>query len=129
MFSPLTTAVMETIVEKFILQLEAQLAERRVAIALTPEARAWLATKGYDPVFGARPLSRTVQKEVRDPLTDEILFGRLEHGGTVTIGRGRTMRLDVQLRTEGVREGYALGPGSRSASGSRSAAAMGPRVR
>jgi len=77
--------VMETIVEKFILQLEAQLAERRIAIALEPEARAWLAEKGYDPVFGARPLARVIQTEVRDPLTDEILFGRLEHGGTVTI--------------------------------------------
>ena len=65
---------------------KAQLAERHVAIALTPEARAWLAAKGYDPVFGARPLGRVVQKEVRDPLTDEILFGKLEHGGTVTIG-------------------------------------------
>ena len=81
---------METIVEKFVLQLEAQLAERHVAITLSPEARAWLAVKGYDPVFGARPLGRTVQKEVRDPLTDEILFGRLEHGGTVTIGVGTT---------------------------------------
>ena len=77
---------METIVEKFILQLEAQLAERRVAIALEPEARAWLAEKGYDPVYGARPLARVIQTEVRDPLTDEILFGRLENGGTVTIG-------------------------------------------
>jgi ATP-dependent Clp protease ATP-binding subunit ClpA len=76
---------METIVEKFILQLEAQLAERRVAIALEPEARAWLATKGYDPIYGARPLARVIQSEVRDPLTDEILFGRLESGGTVTI--------------------------------------------
>jgi ATP-dependent Clp protease ATP-binding subunit ClpA len=77
---------METIVEKFILQLEAQLAERRVAFVLEPAARAWLAKKGYDPVFGARPLARVVQTEVRDPLTDEILFGRLEHGGTVRIG-------------------------------------------
>jgi len=85
-FGPLSAAVMETIVEKFILQLEAQLAERRVAIMLTPEARAWLAAKGYDPVYGARPLSRTIQREVRDPLTDEILFGALEQGGTVTIG-------------------------------------------
>ncbi len=76
---------METIVEKFILQLEAQLAERRVAITLEPEARAWLAEKGYDPVYGARPLARVIQTDVRDPLTDEILFGRLEHGGTVTI--------------------------------------------
>jgi len=85
-FDPLTPATMETIVEKFILQLEAQLAERRVAIALDPAARAWLARKGYDPVYGARPLARVVQAEVRNPLTDEILFGRLEHGGTVRIG-------------------------------------------
>ena len=85
-FDPLTPAVMETIVEKFILQLEAQLAERRIAITLEPAARAWLAEKGYDPVYGARPLGRVIQTEVRDPLTDEILFGALEHGGTVTIG-------------------------------------------
>ncbi len=85
-FRSLTPAVMETIVEKFVLQLEAQLAERHVAITLTPEARAWLAVKGYDPVYGARPLGRVIQREVRDPLTDELLFGKLEHGGTVTIG-------------------------------------------
>src|SRR5206468_11999858 len=85
-FRSLTPSVMESIVEKFVLQLESQLAERHVAITLTPEARAWLATKGYDPVFGARPLARVVQTEVRDPLTDEALLGTLEHGGTVTIG-------------------------------------------
>jgi ATP-dependent Clp protease ATP-binding subunit ClpA len=85
-FGSLTPEVMETIVEKFILQLEAQLAERRIAIALEPEARAWLARKGYDPIYGARPLARVIQTEVRDHLTDEILFGRLEQGGTVTIG-------------------------------------------
>ena len=65
-FRPLTPDAMETIVDKFVLQLEEQLAERHVAITLTPEARAWLATKGYDPVFGARPLARVIQKEVRD---------------------------------------------------------------
>jgi ATP-dependent Clp protease ATP-binding subunit ClpA len=85
-FGRLSPAVMETIVEKFILQLEAQLAERRVAITLTPEARTWLATRGYDPVYGARPLARVIQRDVRDRLTDELLFGQLEHGGTVTIG-------------------------------------------
>jgi ATP-dependent Clp protease ATP-binding subunit ClpA len=84
-FGPLTPGVMETIVEKFILQLEAQLAERRVAITLEAGAREWLATKGYDPVYGARPLARVIQTEVRDRLTDEILFGELENGGTVTI--------------------------------------------
>jgi ATP-dependent Clp protease ATP-binding subunit ClpA len=85
-FKALAPEAMEMIVEKFILQLEAQLAERRVAITLEPDARAWLAKKGYDPVYGARPLARVVQREVRDRLTDEILFGKLEDGGTVTIG-------------------------------------------
>jgi len=85
-FGTLSASVMEQIVDKFVLQLEQQLAERHVAITLTDEARAWLAKKGYDPVFGARPLARVVQKEIRDPLTDQILFGALEHGGTVTIG-------------------------------------------
>jgi hypothetical protein len=51
-----------------------------------PGLRAWLAKKGYDPKMGARPLGRVIQREVRDPLTDEILFGKLENGGTVTIG-------------------------------------------
>jgi ATP-dependent Clp protease ATP-binding subunit ClpA len=85
-FRPLTQSTMETIVEKFILQLEAQLAERKVAFTLEPEAREWLARKGFDPIYGARPLARVIQREVRDPLTDEILFGRLENGGNVRIG-------------------------------------------
>ncbi|HEX7485303.1 MAG TPA: AAA family ATPase [Vicinamibacterales bacterium] len=85
-FSPLNPSVMETIVEKFVLQLEAQLAERKIAITLEAPARVWLALRGYDPVYGARPLARIVQTEVRDRLTDEILFGQLEQGGTVLIG-------------------------------------------
>ena len=85
-FKALTSEAMETIVEKFVLQLESQLKDRKVAITLNPDARAWLAKKGYDPTMGARPLSRVIQREVRDPLTDEILFGKLESGGTVTIG-------------------------------------------
>jgi ATP-dependent Clp protease ATP-binding subunit ClpA len=85
-FKALSSEAMETIVEKFVMQLEAQLKDRKVAITLTPEARTWLAKKGYDPKMGARPLGRIIQREVRDPLTDEILFGKLEDGGTVTIG-------------------------------------------
>ena len=100
-FRNLTPDVMETIVEKFVLQLEAQLAERRVAITLTPEARAWLAVKGYDAVYGARPLARVVQREVRDKLTDEILFGKLENGGTVTIGVDATgLTFEYESRAE-----------------------------
>src|SRR5258708_30411034 len=88
-FKALTPDVMETIVDKFIIQLEEQLAERRIQITLQPEARQYLAKKGYDPVFGARPLARVIQAEVRDRLTDEILFGKLENGGTVTIRLNR----------------------------------------
>ena len=96
-FDSLPPAVVETIVEKFVLQLETQLAERRVAITLQPDARAWLAGKGYDPTYGARPLARLIQTEVRNPLTDEILFGRLEHGGTVRIGLADdTLQFDVE---------------------------------
>jgi ATP-dependent Clp protease ATP-binding subunit ClpA len=84
-FKALSSEAMETIVEKFIMQLEHQLKDRKVAITLTPRARTWLAQKGYDPKMGARPLARVIQREVRDPLTDEILFGALEQGGTVTI--------------------------------------------
>jgi ATP-dependent Clp protease ATP-binding subunit ClpA len=85
-FKALTPEVMETIVDKFIIQLEEQLTERRIAITLLPEARKYLGKKGYDPVYGARPLARVIQSEVRDRLTDEILFGALENGGNVTIG-------------------------------------------
>ena len=100
-FGALSPNVMETIVEKFVLQLEAQLAERRVAITLTPEARVWLAKKGYDAVYGARPLARVVQREVRDRLTDEILFGQLENGGTVTIGeQADTLTFAFETRTD-----------------------------
>jgi ATP-dependent Clp protease ATP-binding subunit ClpA len=84
-FKALTPEAMETIVDKFILQLESQLSDRHVAITMTPAARTRLATAGYDRIFGARPLGRVIQREVRDVLTDQILFGALEHGGTVTI--------------------------------------------
>ncbi len=100
-FGALSQSTMETIVEKFILQLESQLAERRVAISLQAEARTWLAKKGYDPVYGARPLARVVQSEVRNRLTDEILFGQLEHGGTVQIGlQDETLSFSITPATQ-----------------------------
>jgi ATP-dependent Clp protease ATP-binding subunit ClpA len=85
-FSPLSPEVMEAIVGKLIRELEVQLAEKRVTIRLDPAATAHLARAGYDPAYGARPLARLIQIEVRDPLADELLFGGLEHGGAVTIG-------------------------------------------
>jgi len=85
-FSLLSPEVMEAIVGKLVRELEAQLAEKQVMIRLDPAATAHLARAGYDPAYGARPLARLIQTEMRDPLADEILFGRLEHGGTATVG-------------------------------------------
>ncbi len=85
-FAPLPPAVMERIVVKLVAELEAQLAERHVAVRIEPAAAAHLARRGFDPAYGARPLARLIQAEVRDPLTEEILFGGLERGGAVTIG-------------------------------------------
>ncbi|MFO7762076.1 MAG: ATP-dependent Clp protease ATP-binding subunit ClpA [Thermodesulfobacteriota bacterium] len=86
-FNSLDKAIMEKIVDKMIFELEARLAERRVTISLTEEARSWLAVKGYDPDYGARPMRRLIMTELGDRLTDEILFGRLSQGGKVIIDR------------------------------------------
>ncbi len=84
-FNPLDRGLMERIVEKFIRQLAVQLTARKVKIELTDTARQWLAEKGYDPAFGARPLARVIEESIKRPLTDELLFGALEAGGTVTV--------------------------------------------
>ena len=81
-FAPLPTEVVRRVVEKFVLQLESQLAERNITITLTPEAADWLAERGYDERMGARPLSRVIQEHVKKPLADEVLFGQLQNGGT-----------------------------------------------
>jgi len=86
-FKGLTVQIMERIVDKFIREMESQLSEKRVRVDLSPAARLWLAERGYDPAFGARPLARLIQSEIKDVLADEILFGRLRNGGEVQIGR------------------------------------------
>ncbi len=84
-FQSLSEEVMERVVDKFVTQLEVQLAERKIRIEIRPPARKRLAKKGYDPDFGARPLDRLIQKEIKNPLTDEVLFGRLKGGGRVVV--------------------------------------------
>lgn len=84
-FGALPTPVIHKVVEKFIMQLEAQLAERGVTFELTKEATAWLAIKGYDEKMGARPLARVIQEHIKKPLADEVLFGKLKTGGTVRV--------------------------------------------
>ncbi len=84
-FAGLSQEIIEQVVDKFILQLESQLADRNVTIALTAKARKWLAVRGYDEAFGARPLSRLIQEHVKKPLAEELLFGALQKGGGVKI--------------------------------------------
>lgn len=84
-FNSLNTKIMKSIVDKFIVELEDQLRVKKITFDLTDSARAWLAKEGYSEEYGARPLSRVIQKEIKDRLSDEILFGKLTKGGTVKI--------------------------------------------
>jgi ATP-dependent Clp protease ATP-binding subunit ClpA len=97
-FGPLQPFVVRRVVEKFVLQLEGQLAERGVTIELTPEAAEWLAVRGYDEKMGARPLGRVIQEFVKKPLADQVLFGELQNGGSVTVavvGVGPEAKLEL----------------------------------
>jgi ATP-dependent Clp protease ATP-binding subunit ClpA len=85
-FAPLPKATILQVVEKFVLQLEAQLIDRNVHIELTPKAAEWLADKGYDSKMGARPLGRVIQEHIKKPLAEELLFGKLMKGGLVKVG-------------------------------------------
>jgi ATP-dependent Clp protease ATP-binding subunit ClpA len=84
-FGHLPPEVIVKVVDKFIMQLEAQLADRNVSIELTDEARKWLVENGYDEQMGARPMARVIQSAIKTPLADEVLFGRLKNGGTVRV--------------------------------------------
>jgi ATP-dependent Clp protease ATP-binding subunit ClpA len=108
-FGGLPSEVIAKVVEKFIFQLEAQLADRGVTIELSEDAAKWLAEKGYDEKFGARPLARLIQEEIKKPLADELLFGKLEHGGTVKVvvaGEGEERKLSFEY--------FAADPSKRS---------------
>ncbi|WP_370302675.1 ATP-dependent Clp protease ATP-binding subunit ClpA [Pseudooceanicola sp.] len=85
-FAPLPKEVILQVVEKFVLQLEAQLMDRSVTIELTKPAAEWLADKGYDDRMGARPLGRVIQENLKKPLAEELLFGKLTKGGVVKVG-------------------------------------------
>jgi ATP-dependent Clp protease ATP-binding subunit ClpA len=84
-FGSLPTPVIHKVVQKFVMQLEAQLAERGVTFDLSEEAIAWLSERGYDERMGARPLSRVIQEHIKKQLADEVLFGKLKRGGTVKV--------------------------------------------
>jgi ATP-dependent Clp protease ATP-binding subunit ClpA len=84
-FKPLSQEIIRQVVQKFVMQLEAQLADRHVTIETTEEAADWLAKNGFDELYGARPLARVIQEHIKKPLADEILFGRLVKGGHVKV--------------------------------------------
>ena len=96
-FSPLPKDTILQVVEKFVLQLEAQLMDRHVAIEMTTEAASWLADKGYDDKMGARPLSRVIQEHIKKPLAEELLFGKLSKGGLVMVSvKDNKIKLDLK---------------------------------
>ncbi|WP_018176792.1 MULTISPECIES: ATP-dependent Clp protease ATP-binding subunit ClpA [unclassified Thioalkalivibrio] len=96
-FGPLDEATILSVVDKFLIQLQAQLDEKKVHMTVEPEARAWLAEHGYDVKMGARPMARTLQEYIKKPLADELLFGRLAHGGEVVVRLGEAgLELDIQ---------------------------------
>jgi ATP-dependent Clp protease ATP-binding subunit ClpA len=84
-FAGLTPEIVAQVVEKFVMQLEAQLADRNVTIELSSAAKEWLAERGYDPLYGARPLARVIQETIKKPLAEELLFGKLVKGGAVKV--------------------------------------------
>ena len=84
-FKPLAIDVVAQVVDKLMFELESQLAEKRVSIILEPEARLWIAERGFDPLMGARPMSRVIQEKIKKPLAEEILFGQLAGGGLARV--------------------------------------------
>jgi ATP-dependent Clp protease ATP-binding subunit ClpA len=95
-FAPLGIEIITKVVEKFILQLEAQLMDRNVTFELSPDAAEWLGVKGYDEKMGARPLARVIQEEIKKPLADELLFGKLSKGGIVKVTLKKD-KIDLQI--------------------------------
>jgi ATP-dependent Clp protease ATP-binding subunit ClpA len=102
-FGSLDSATIANVVEKFIFELEQQLANKKVALSMTPAARAWIAEKGYDPKMGARPMARVIQDHIKKPLADALLFGQLANGGSVTVdvGADQTLRFGYRYAKEG----------------------------
>jgi len=84
-FNPLNAEIMQKVVDKFIAEFQRSLSRKKVSVTLSGDARTWLASKGHDPAFGARPLARLIQTEIKDILSEEVLFGRLKKGGKVSI--------------------------------------------
>jgi ATP-dependent Clp protease ATP-binding subunit ClpA len=87
------------VVEKLLVEVESQLEQKGVALTVDDAARRWLAERGYDPKMGARPMARLIQEQIKRPLAEELLFGKLSSGGTVLVGvtaDGGSLKLESQ---------------------------------
>ena len=112
-FAHLTAETVGHVVDKFIVKLEEQLSAKNVTFSLSPEARLWLAEKGYDRAMGARPLARVIDEKVKKPLIDELLFGALVTGGEVHIdlkGENSDRELDFKIVPLRLPEAKAIKP-------------------
>ncbi len=99
-FDALDAKVITSVVDKFVIELESQLAEKQIQLIIDESARAWLAEHGFDPKMGARPMRRVIQEKIKRPLADEILFGQLAKGGTVKVSVGNDSALSFAYDTE-----------------------------
>jgi len=98
-FGPLSPSTIERVVEKLLVEVETQLEQKGVALTVGDDARRWLAERGYDPKMGARPMARLIQEQIKRPLAEELLFGKLANGGSVLVGvqpDGDALKLDSQ---------------------------------
>jgi ATP-dependent Clp protease ATP-binding subunit ClpA len=102
-FKPLDERTISNVVDKFIIELEHQLEEKHVFLAVDDSARSWLAKHGYDPKMGARPMARVIQENIKKPLADELLFGKLAKGGHIRIlADGDKLRFEITKAEEPV---------------------------
>ena len=99
-FNNLPPEVVVRVVEKFVLELELQLSDRKVIIEVDRKAMDWLVEQGYDPLMGARPMARIIQENIKKPLADELLFGKLQNGGVVQVSRDKKAGLSIKLKSE-----------------------------
>jgi len=99
-FAALDREVILRVVDKFLMQLEEQLHEKKVDITFTPALKDYLARKGFDPLMGARPMARLIQDTIRSALADELLFGRLAGGGKVTVDMGENEKVRLVYAEE-----------------------------
>jgi len=109
-FSALDHEVILRVVDKFLMQLEEQLEEKKVEVLFTQKLKEHLAKKGFDPLMGARPMARLIQDTIRRALADELLFGKLQHGGRVTIDVDDGEKVSLSFEAEVARPPAAPAP-------------------